>query len=79
VSVEDPFRWLEAENSEETKTFIKDQQTLFDSYTTDTPGFASLQPKLRATMERQYNYERSSIRSIFPWGSGTNQWLRVKA
>ena len=62
VSVSDPFRWLE-EEGDETKSFIKGQQELFSEYTS-SPGFSSIQPKLRAKMESQYNYERVGLPGV---------------
>ena len=62
VSVADPYRALE-EDSPATAQFVADQQALFASYAAQ-PAFAGLRPKLRATMEKQYNYERVGLPSL---------------
>jgi prolyl oligopeptidase len=62
VPVADPYRHLE-EDSPSTAAFVAAQQQVFADYTA-APAFAALRPKLRAQMERQYNYERVGLPSL---------------
>ena len=52
--VSDPYRWLEDENSPETKLWIKEQNELTFSYLSQIP----FRDKLRKYYEEIWNYER---------------------
>lgn len=62
VRLADPYRWLEANESDETKAFVAAQQDVFAQYAAD-PGFAALRTSIRAAQEAAYNYERVGLPS----------------
>ena len=63
ITVADPYRHLEVEDSPSTAAFVKEQQECFASYAS-SPQFSSMRPKMRAQMEKQYNYERLGLPSL---------------
>ena len=56
VKVADPYRWLEDENSPETKEWIKKQNELTFSYLSKIP----YRTKIKKRLEELWNYERKS-------------------
>lgn len=61
TTVNDPYRWLEDDNSEETKAWVKSQNDLNFSYLNDIP----YRDLLRKRLEEVYNYKKlSSPRKI---------------
>lgn len=52
--VADPYRWLEDDNSQETKDWVKRQNDVTFAYLESLPNRA----KIRARLEKLYNYER---------------------
>lgn len=66
-SVQDPYRWLEDLNSEETGSWIKAQNTLTESYLEAIPG----RKKLTDHLTRLWNVERYGI----PFREGDNYFF----
>ncbi len=60
VKVADPYRWLEDENSEETKLWVKAQNEVTFAHLETIP----FRKAVRARLEQLWNYERTSIPSI---------------
>ncbi len=56
VKVADPYRWLEDENSPETKEWIKKQNEVTFSYLSKIP----YRTKIKERLEQLWNYERKS-------------------
>ncbi|MCF8461796.1 MAG: prolyl oligopeptidase family serine peptidase [Flavobacteriales bacterium] len=54
TKVEDPYRWLEDDNSEETKDWVKRQNAVTFAYLETLPNRA----KIRSRLEKLYDYER---------------------
>jgi len=54
TKVADPYRWLEDDNSEETKDWVKRQNTVTFAYLETLPNRA----KIRSRLEKLYDYER---------------------
>ena len=59
TKVADPFRWLEDDNSDETKAWVVEQNKLTNSYLNEIPERA----KLKARLTELWNYERYSAPS----------------
>ena len=57
VSVADPYRWLEDDNSPETKAWVEAQNRVTFGYLERLPGRAAL----RARLEKLWNYERYGV------------------
>ena len=57
VSVADPYRWLEDDNSPETKAWVEAQNRVTFGYLETLPGRAAL----RARLEKLWNYERYGV------------------
>lgn len=57
VKVEDPYRWLEDDNSEETKAWVKAQNKVTFDYLQAIPQ----RETLRARLEKVWNYERMGL------------------
>lgn len=55
--VADPYRWLEDDNSEETKAWVKAQNEVTFSYLRQLPK----RDELRARLEKAWNYERVGV------------------
>ncbi|HUC83157.1 MAG TPA: hypothetical protein VMR70_19765, partial [Flavisolibacter sp.] len=56
TSVPDPYRWLEDDNSEETKGWVKAQNTVTQNYLSNIP----YRDKVRKRLEELWNYSRYS-------------------
>lgn len=56
TSVPDPYRWLEDDNSEETKAWVKAQNDVTFKYLAAIP----YRPKIRARLEQMWNYPKYS-------------------
>ena len=54
--VADPYRWLEDDNSDETKAWVKDQNKVTDDYLSKIPYRAAV----RKTLEEMWNYTKYS-------------------
>ena len=54
--VPDPYRWLEDENSKETKEFVEAQQKLTGNFIGKIPS----RPVIRERLENLWNYARYS-------------------
>jgi prolyl oligopeptidase len=65
--VEDPYRWLEDPDSDESCAWIGQQQKLFDSYCGDTPSRDLIKRKLT----EKYNYVKTG--SFFKRGHGEHE------
>lgn len=59
TKVADPYRWLEDDNSEETKAWVKEQNKLTDSFLNSI----SFRDKIDERLTEIYNYERYSAPS----------------
>jgi prolyl oligopeptidase len=59
VEVADPYRWLEAPDSEETRTWVDGQVALTTAFLSDIPARA----EIRTRLEELWNYERFSAPS----------------
>src|SRR5438093_12620939 len=57
VSVADPYRWLEDDNSPETKAWVDAQNKITFAYLQSIPEL----PALRARLTQLWNYERSGV------------------
>ncbi|MFQ5534145.1 MAG: prolyl oligopeptidase family protein [Sphingomonadales bacterium] len=57
VPVADPYRWLEALDSPETKAWIKDQNGVSEPYLADLPARTRIEERLKSL----WNYERFGI------------------
>ncbi|KAL7674940.1 hypothetical protein ACOME3_001212 [Neoechinorhynchus agilis] len=55
--IPDPYRWLEDPDSDETKKFISDQQSVFDAYFSDCQDLSQI---IRNKMTKLYDFERFS-------------------
>ena len=62
VTVPDPYRWLEDNESSATKSWIAEQQALYSDYASP-PDAKALQASIRARQESLYNYSRVSLPS----------------
>ncbi|MBL8152333.1 MAG: hypothetical protein JNN15_20600, partial [Blastocatellia bacterium] len=51
TELSDPYRWLEEQNSSETRTWIKQQQEFANSYLSTLPGRAELKEKIAAFLK----------------------------
>jgi prolyl oligopeptidase len=54
--VEDPYRWLEDDNSAETKTWVEQQNAVTQNYISTIP----MRSKIKAQLEKMWNYPRFS-------------------
>lgn len=54
ISVADPYRWLEDDNSEETKAWVKEQNSVTQAYLSRIPFRAAIKKRL----EEMWNYPR---------------------
>ncbi|MEY4485204.1 MAG: hypothetical protein RL693_2656, partial [Verrucomicrobiota bacterium] len=61
TKVEDPYRWLEDDNSEETKSWVKAQNKVTFDYLQAIPQ----REELRARLEKVWNYERMGLPSEY--------------
>ena len=61
VEVNDPYRWLEDENSDETKAWVEAQNKVTFAHLESIP----FRKGLRARLEQLWNFERQSIPSIY--------------
>src|SRR6476660_5331102 len=61
TKVEDPYRWLEDDNSEETKAWVKAQNKVTFDFLQAIPQRESL----RARLEKVWNYERMGLPSEY--------------
>jgi len=59
TKVADPYRWLEDDNAEETKAWVKAQVQFTDSWFSAVPT----RPAIRERLTRLWNYERFSVPS----------------
>ena len=66
TKVADPYRWLEDDNSEETKAWVKAQNEVTSGFLKAIPQRA----KIRARLEKAWNYERTGV----PFEQG-GQWF----
>src|SRR5215213_9388305 len=57
VSVPDPYRWLEDDNSEETKAWVEAQNQVTFAYLRSIPQ----RPAIHARLKKLWNYERYGI------------------
>lgn len=57
VKIADPFRWLEDDNSDETKAWVKAQNEVTFGYLEDIPQRGGI----RARLEKLWNYERVGV------------------
>jgi prolyl oligopeptidase len=57
TKVADPYRWLEDDNSDETKAWVKSQNEVTFSYLKAIPQRA----KIRERLEKAWNYERTGV------------------
>lgn len=55
--IADPFRWMEDVDSEETKSWIKQQQKLSERYFSNIP----VRDRIKARVEALYDYEKYSV------------------
>ena len=62
--VEDPYRWLEDPDAQDSRVWIDQQQKLFDAYCVDTPSRELIKQKLT----EKYNYVKTG--SFFKRGHG---------
>jgi prolyl oligopeptidase len=60
VKVADPYRWLEDENSEQTKAWVKSQNEVTFSHLETIP----FRKAVRARLEKLWNFERMSVPSV---------------
>jgi len=60
TQVRDPFRWLEDEDSPETRSWIEEQNKVTREYLDDLPGRERIQERL----EQLWNHERYAIPSV---------------
>ncbi|MFT3679732.1 MAG: prolyl oligopeptidase family serine peptidase [Ferruginibacter sp.] len=63
IKVEDPYRWLEDDNSDETKAWVSEQNKVTGSYLTSIP----FRDKIKKRLEEMWNYPKYS--SPFKQGS----------
>lgn len=61
VKVEDPYRWLEDDNSEETKAWVKAQNKVTFDYLQAIPQ----REEIRARLNKVWNYERMGLPSEY--------------
>ena len=61
-AVPDPYRWLEDDNSEETKNWVKEENKVTNKYLSRIP----FRKKIKKRIEEIWNYERRSA----PWKDG---------
>ncbi len=54
VKVADPYRWLEDDNSAETKAWVSAQNRVTDGFLADAPG----REEIRRRLEKAWNFER---------------------
>src|SRR5438046_5567085 len=54
VKVQDPYRWLEDDNSEETKTWVQKQNQVTFDYLSKIP----YREKIRKRLEQMWNYPK---------------------
>ncbi len=66
VTVVDPYRWLEDDNSAETQAWVKAQNEVTFAWLGDVPG----RDTLRTRLEKLWNHERSGV----PWEEG-GKWF----
>ena len=57
TKVADPYRWLEDENSGETKKWVEQQNEVTTSYLSNIP----FRDQIRNRLEKLWNYEKSGI------------------
>lgn len=69
VKVADPYRWLEDDNSEETKAWVKAQNEVTFAFLNKIP----IRQKIAARLKSAWNYERSSV----PFESG-GRWFMTR-
>lgn len=67
TNVADPYRWLEDDNSEETKAWVKQQNEITFSYLNSIPH----KEKLKNRITELYNYQRYSA----PFKEGNNYYF----
>ena len=65
--VEDPYRWLEDPDAQDSRAWIEQQQKLFDAYCGDTPSRELIKQKLT----EKYNYVKTG--SFFKRGHGEHE------
>ncbi len=56
VKVDDPYRWLEDDNSEETKTWVKKQNNVTEHYFSEIPA----RQKIKDRLTQLWNYNKMS-------------------
>jgi len=61
-AVPDPYRWLEDDNSQETKNWVKEENKVTDEYLSQIP----FRKKIKKRLEKIWNYKRRSA----PWKDG---------
>ncbi|HPB02795.1 MAG TPA: S9 family peptidase, partial [Bacteroidales bacterium] len=57
TQVADPYRWLEDENSEETKSWVEKQNAVTNQYLNDI----AFRDQIRERLQKLWNYEKSGI------------------
>src|SRR5262245_37911011 len=57
VKVADPYRWLEDDNSPETRAWVEEQNRVTSGYLRGLPGFDAIKRRLT----RLWNYERYGV------------------
>ena len=57
VQVKDPYRWLENEDSEETKTFIKEQNEVTEKYLES----CDKRQQIKSILTKFWNYPKFSV------------------
>ncbi|HCN30134.1 MAG TPA: S9 family peptidase [Verrucomicrobiales bacterium] len=67
VKIPDPYRWLEDDNSEETKAWVKAQNAVTFDFLKSIPRRGDI----RARLEKLWNYERFGV----PWEEGGRWFL----
>lgn len=70
TKVPDPYRWLEDDNSAETKAWVKAQNTVTRAYLDAIPQKAAI----RARLEKLWNFEKVSL----PFTVGGHRWFFSK-